>query len=38
MLIKSFELNPHRWGIAAEYDQREASSKGRRSKATSASR
>ena len=24
MLIKSFELNPHRWGIAAEHDQREA--------------
>jgi DNA-binding transcriptional LysR family regulator len=23
MLIKSFELNPHRWGIAAEHDQRE---------------
>jgi DNA-binding transcriptional LysR family regulator len=38
MLIKSFELNPHRWGIAAEYDQREASSKDRRSMVTSASR
>ena len=24
MLIKSFELNPHRWGIAAEHHQREA--------------
>jgi DNA-binding transcriptional LysR family regulator len=24
MLIKSFELNPHLWGIVAEQDQREA--------------
>jgi DNA-binding transcriptional LysR family regulator len=23
MLVKSFELNPHRWGIATEHDQRE---------------
>lgn len=29
MLIMRFDQNPHRWGIAAEHDQREACSKGR---------